>query len=49
MATAASPFILAFLPVRNKSIALMIVTGMTISMLFVSPTNAETAIAPKAT
>ena len=33
----------------SSRIALMIVTGMTISMLFVSPTNAETAIAPKAT
>ena len=48
IATAASPLILLFCDVLNRSIAAPMVTGIAIIMLLVKPTTAATAIAPKA-
>lgn len=45
----ASPFILAFFPVRSRRIAESTVTGKIIIILSVTPTTAATAIAPNAT
>ena len=49
MATEASPLTLAFWPTLSRRTAQTIVTGITRSMSFVSPTTAATAMAPKAT
>ena len=49
MAMAASPLILAFLPVRKSSMAHIIVTGITMYVLFDTPRTVATAMAPNAT
>ena len=49
MATAASPWIFVFLPVRSSNIALMIVTGRTMYILFVMLSTLAIQIAPNAT
>ena len=49
IATAASPLILMFCPVRSSRIAAATVTGSTKNRLFEIPTTDATAIAPNAT